>query len=83
MKKIVELYKYFELYQKQGQTALFVRLIEERLKVYDEAALEYLISSINDELRWRVGPKAEYLQAFLLIAIRLLLMKRHSKGDEA
>lgn len=80
----MDLYKYYALYQKQGRNKLFQRLVEEHFELYNEAALEYLVAAIRDESCWRVGPKADYLQEILLIALTLLLKKRHSssKGNK-
>ena len=71
----MDLYKHFEVYEKQGCTAMFVRLIEEQFKPYHQTALEYLIEEIRLELSWRVGPKADYLQEIQLVALTLLAKK--------
>lgn len=72
----MDLYKHFEVYEKQGCTAMFVRLIEEQLRSYPEATLAYLITEIDQELTWRVGPKAEYLKEVQLVAVMMLVKKR-------
>ena len=79
----MDLYKYYTLYQKQGRNKLFQRLVGKQFELYNEAALEYLVAAIGDELSWRVGPKADYLKEILWIALTLLLKKRHrgAKGN--
>ena len=77
----MDLYKYFEVYEKLGCTAMFVRHIEEELRPYTEALLQYLIAEIHQELLWRVGPKADYLREVLLVAMMILAEKRQQSAE--
>ena len=76
----MDLYRYFGVYEKQGHSALLQLLIEEQYKLYDEAALKYVIEAVEKELCWRVGPKADYLREVLLVTLQFMWQKRRTRG---
>lgn len=73
---MVGLYKYFSLYERDGCSRQFLRLIDEQFDEYDAVELAYWQSVIEAELSWRLGSRADYLREVQLIVLARLQRQR-------